>query len=142
MAVETGLSLALSETTKTGFVASCPNFSLHVYFQALKAREKLLEKIETCINSLQGGDCPNILAFLYPLCAAGNLDRASLKYICLDLLFASHETTTSAACFLLLYLSRNEMILSRLEEELRQNDIYAKGKQHVHLFYTCEMIVN
>ena len=34
------------------------------------------------------------------------------------------------------------MILSRLEEELRQNDIYAKGKQHVHLFYTCEMIVN
>ena len=130
------MSLALSKTPKTGFVVSWPNFSLHVYFQALKAREKLLEKIEACINSLKDGEYPNILAFLQPLCKASNLDRASLKYICLDLLFASHETTTSAACFLLLYLSRNEIILSRLEEELRQNDIFAKGKQHVYVFYT------
>ena len=97
----------------------------------MTARNILLEKIDNCLScSMDPLDrvSPNILTFLRPLFEAESLDIGRIKNICLDLLFASHETTSSAACFLILYLSKHEDVFLKLNQELRENGVFGKGK--------------
>ena len=99
-------------------------FSLRLFYflhQASAARHKLLRRIESNLKSSEEQSCPNILSFLQPLTENRILDRDDVKHICLDLLFASHETTSSAACFLILYLSKHRDVFCKLQTELEEN---------------------
>ena len=114
---------------------------MYFHQQATVARDELLQTIECQLRSPGQRNCPNILSFLKPLIEQGTLDRGDVKHICLDLLFASHETTSSAACFLILYLSKYRDVFCKLRTELEDNGIL--GMALVFTYYSEEVgVVN
>lgn len=103
-------------------------FSLYFYCKAVTAKKELIEKIERHLNSSPNGSSTNVMTFFLSHSNNEALNRDTVRNICLDLLFAGHETTSSAACFLILYLSQHKEVLSKLQKELLEKGIFSQGK--------------
>lgn len=96
------------------FVLSC---------QGIKARNYLLEKIEECIREKEGrgtvGDFTDALDLIMNTeDGEERMSRREVKESALELLFAGHETTASAACSMILHLAKNPDVVENVTHEL------------------------
>ncbi|KAK3582658.1 hypothetical protein CHS0354_001708 [Potamilus streckersoni] len=96
--------------------------------KALQARDELLKEIEECIlRKRDSGDlahASDALSYLMAIDGREKLSLIELKETCLELLFAGHQTTASAASFLMIQLGQREDLKSRIKNELVENGLH------------------
>lgn len=109
-------------------------FSIN-YLQGMKARKTLLEKIEHCIkeklNNGASDGFVDALSLMTNIEGNGKLSLGELKELGLELLFAGHETTSSAACTLMLQLTKHPEVVVKLTEELARNGMTGYGQSNI-----------
>ncbi|RUS78442.1 hypothetical protein EGW08_013788 [Elysia chlorotica] len=62
-----------------------------------------------------------------------SLTSSELKELCLELLFAGHATTASAATSLILQLYKHRGVLSKVQEELKANNLSEPGQGDLNM---------
>lgn len=91
-------------------------------YKGMKARDALLQKIEECIMEKQGSGSPHgfmdALSLMMDLEGGEKLTLEEAKDVGLELLFAGHETTSSAACTLVLQLTKHPEVMLKIVDEL------------------------
>ena len=78
----------------------------------------------------QAKDCPDDSALVNFLINSDEKDKMTLdeiKNLCLELLFAGHETTSSAACTLVLHLAKHPDIVRKVKDELETLGLDSPG---------------
>ncbi|XP_063433670.1 cytochrome P450 26A1-like [Mytilus trossulus] len=92
-------------------------------YKGLKARTILLNKIGECIQKKEKrGSCDafqDALSLLMDMSGTGRLSVTEIKDVGLELLFAGHETTASATVTIILQLTKNKDVVSKIKEELK-----------------------
>ena len=97
-------------------------------YQGLQAREVLLAKIESVIQKKQSEDNldnSSVLNILMNDKVKHSLKE--MKNICLEMLFAGHETTSSACCALVLQIAKHPEVIRRLQLELSEFGLESQG---------------
>ncbi|KAL3865139.1 hypothetical protein ACJMK2_006760 [Sinanodonta woodiana] len=96
--------------------------------KALRARDELLHKIGECIQKKRESEdlahASDALSYLMEVDGPDKLSLTELQETCLELLFAGHETTASAASFLMMQLGKREDLKSRIKNELAENGVH------------------
>ncbi|KAK3095791.1 hypothetical protein FSP39_019197 [Pinctada imbricata] len=96
-------------------------------FRGMKARKTMLKKLEENIHrKLAEGPVlgfTDALSLIMGVEGREKLDVEEAKDVSLELLFAGHETTSSAASTLILQLSRNPHVLAKIRHELEENGL-------------------
>ncbi|OWF38262.1 cytochrome P450 26A1-like [Mizuhopecten yessoensis] len=91
-------------------------------YKGMKARDALLQKIEQCIKEKQGSGSPHsfmdALSLMMDIEGEEKLTLDEAKDVGLELLFAGHETTSSAACTLVLQLTKHPKVMLKIVDEL------------------------
>ncbi|XP_064631721.1 cytochrome P450 26B1-like [Lineus longissimus] len=99
--------------------------------KGLRAKKILLEKIGECIKKRQEENCSqtyvDALSLLLNDQSELKMAPDELKEIALELLFAGHETTASAACTLLMQLAKHPEVTEKIRDELHANGITESG---------------
>ncbi|KAL4231246.1 hypothetical protein ACF0H5_008828 [Mactra antiquata] len=97
------------------------------FSKALTARQKLLQKIDDIIENRDiSNDGLDVLSSILKAQGSENLSVNDVKNLCLELLFAGHETTTSATCSLAFYLAKNPEIVRKLKDEFEKFGVEKK----------------
>lgn len=90
----------------------------------MRAREILLQKIQDCIKVKEEHGSPNgfmdALSLIMDVSGDDQLSLKEVKDVGLELLFAGHGTTSSAAATLVLNLNRNPEVMLKTCSELAQ----------------------
>lgn len=83
----------------------------------------MLNKIGECIQKKEKrGSCDafqDALSLLMDMSGTGRLSVTEIKDVGLELLFAGHETTASATVTIILQLTKNKDVVSKIMEELK-----------------------
>ncbi|XP_053406375.1 cytochrome P450 26A1-like [Mercenaria mercenaria] len=88
--------------------------------KALQARDILLQKIDEVIQDRQGhedADASDVLTTILNARSSHDLTISGVKNFCLELLFAGHGTTSSAAAFLVYVLAKHPEVVRKLKDE-------------------------
>ncbi|XP_074641268.1 cytochrome P450 26A1-like [Tubulanus polymorphus] len=97
------------------------------FHKGMKAREKLLETIEKQIvermNSPEDHDDALWLLMNASDDDGTKLSMMELKEACLELLFAGHETTASAACTTMMQLAQKPEVVQKIQAELEEHAV-------------------
>lgn len=93
----------------------------------MKARETMLKKIKAIILQKQNGrssaGSTDALSLMMGIEGKEKLEMEEAKDVALELMFAGHETTSSAASTLILNIARNPEVLFKITEELASNGL-------------------
>ena len=104
--------------------------TFYTSLQGLQARQKIFEKLESVIRMKQSKEYPDdsaLVNFLLNNDEKEKLTLEEIKNLCLELLFAGHETTSSAACTLVLHLAKHSDIVRKVKEELETFGLESPG---------------
>lgn len=95
--------------------------------KGMKARETMLKKIKAIILQKQNGrssaGSTDALSLMMGIEGKEKLEMEEAKDVALELMFAGHETTSSAASTLILNIARNPEVLFKITEELASNGL-------------------
>ncbi|KAI8777685.1 cytochrome P450 26A1-like [Biomphalaria glabrata] len=102
--------------------------------KGMAARKFLLQKIEECLvkkkeSTGDDQDLQDAMSLLVREQDEEALDLDTLKEIGLELLFAGHSTTASAATSLLIHLHDNRHVVEKILEELDQFGLSESGQE-------------
>ena len=87
----------------------------------MNARKVLLQKIDDVIRSRKAEGSirdTDLLGIMMESADSEETKSAELKNLCLELLFAGHGTTSSAACFLVSELTKFPNFCERIKKEM------------------------
>lgn len=94
--------------------------------QALQARDVLLQKIDDVIQEKRNYDdtySSDVLSTILNARNSDGLTISEIKNFCLELLFAGHGTTSSAATSLVYELARHPEVVRKLKHEFDSFDV-------------------
>lgn len=124
------------ESWSKGFFSLTPPWPFTKTKRAFKSREKLLRALNQIIESREARSlsCDDVLSYLmgYRFDDNSKLSREEIIDQILVLLFAGHETITSAISSLCLNLSLNPNVLRACQEE--QTRCYSESEQYKYDF--------
>ncbi|XP_023931220.1 cytochrome P450 26A1-like, partial [Lingula anatina] len=125
-------ALANFEDNLFSFPVNIPGSGLH---KGIKARNFLLTKIDECISRHKSGSqsYPSALGLLLSQSPQGSLSQTELRNIALELLFAGHQTTASAACCLMMHLGKKTEVVDRIAEELYDRHLFQEANFNTQL---------
>lgn len=84
----------------------------------------MLEKIKESIHILADSDCePSLITLLKREAEAEDLREEEFLQLALEFLFAGFETTSSAACSLLMQLGQNPDVVRKITDELGEHGL-------------------
>ncbi len=101
--------------------------------QGINAKNKILELLNKCIEEKKQA-CRQNKTYVDVFSTLMNfpndddqLSEQELKEAALELLFAGHETTASAACAILVHLARTPHVVEKMCTELSQFDLMSEN---------------